>query len=127
MSKRTDLVLIDKAFNTLEHALASKNDFATFYEQNLKEERGHRNFGRGFGANAISAPQAARLFCVRQIAEYLNGDPAPDVANIFHHRLSSYQAYALVANYRERIAQSLEPFDLQALLALDYAELNKVA
>lgn len=127
MNKRTDLALIDTAFSALERALASSGDFATFYEQNLKEERGHRNFGRGFGANAITAPQAARLFCVRQIAEYLNDERTPDVANIFHHRLSNYQAYALVANYRERVVKALEPFDLQALLALDYAELNKVA
>lgn len=127
MSKREDLTLIDKAFYALQNALASKGDFDTFYNQNLSEERGHRRFGQGFGANGITAPQAARLFCVYQIAEYVKDQTAPDVANIFHFRLSNYQAYALVANYKERIVKALEPFDIDALLALDYAELNKAA
>jgi len=64
---------------------------------------------------------------VRQVAEYLNGDKAPDVAEIFSYRLSIYMAYALVARHRELIASALEPFDIQSLLALDYAELNKEA
>ena len=127
MTKRQDLQLIDKAFYALERALESKadRDWRTYFQQNVEEEKGHRRFGSGFGANGITRNQAAKLFCVRQIAQYLNGDPAPKTDDIFSLRLSIYYAYALAARYPEQITAALEPFDLQALLALDYAELNK--
>lgn len=127
MSKRESLALIDKAYYALERALESKadRDWRTYYQQNLDEEKGHRRFKFTSVSDGITAPQAARLFCVRQVAEYVNGDKAPDVSEIFSLRLSLYMACALVARYREQITAALTPFDLQSVLALDYAELNK--
>lgn len=125
MAKRQDLETIEKAFYALDRALESGRDFNTYYQQNLEEERGHRRFvGSPYG---ITAPQAARLFCVRQIASYLNRDKAPEIANIFSFRLSVYQAFALVETNRQKITEALKEFDLSELIALDYAELNKVA
>lgn len=131
MSKTSDLQLIDKAFYALERALESKadRDWRTYYQQNLDEEKDHRRF-LSFAPNiphGITRNQAAKLFCVLQVVQYLNGDKEPKVEDIFSLRLSIYMASALVTRYRELIISALAPFNLQALLALDYAELNKAA
>jgi len=121
MSKHQDVELIDKAFYALTRALESGRDFETYYRQNQSEERDHRRFVSA--PRGITAPQSAKLFCVRQIAEYLNGQKAPNIGDIFSFRLSVYQAYALVLNHRDKITVALEPFDLTELVALNYAEL----
>ncbi len=122
MTKRANLQLIDKAFFAIERALESDRDFDTFFRQVMSEEKDHRRFVTG--TNGLSTPQAARLFVVRVITEQFLSSKAPATEDIFTFRLSKFQAFALVARYRGRVVAALTPFDLNELLALDYAELN---
>ena len=129
MTKNQQVKLINRAFDALE---VLNNQVMSplrnrYLEQNIEEEKGHRRFKPDGIKCGLTTREAARLFCVRQIAEYLNGAATPEPKDWLHLRLSNLTACALVAEYGAQIkaAWSESGISIDDLLALDYAELNK--
>jgi hypothetical protein len=93
---------------------------------NQKEEREHRGCGLPRIPHGLTVPQAGRLFCVKQLLDYLDGEKAPDPKDFLWMRKTIFTAYALVANYRDEITKALAESgaDLDAIRSADYAELN---
>lgn len=95
-----------------------------YYEQNLQEEKDHSKFMSRYGSRGMTIPQAARLFCVRQIAEYLKEPKKTlDAKDFISYRQSIFWAYSLANTYRAELTEALKGVDLDAILALDYADL----
>lgn len=129
MTKNQQIKLINRAFDALE--VLNNQTMSPlrnrYLSQNIEEEKGHRRFKPDGVRCGLTIREAARLFCVRQIAEYLNGAETPAPNQWLHLRLSNLTACALVAEYGEQIKAAWAEFGIAIddLLALDYAELNK--
>lgn len=117
--------LITKAYDAL-YILDNQN--WTSYRQQLfelcqKEEREHRGSRSGFGA---SVADCARMFTVRDIAEYLLFPKrAPKTKDFLKMRRSCFMAAALVATYRKEIRKAWKGQDIAAIAALDYCQIIK--
>ena len=128
-SKRQQIALIDRAYAALDvlnnQVMSPLRD--NYFKQNLDEEKGHRHFCPDGVRCGLATRQAARLFAVRQIAQFLNGEKAPEPREWLHLRPSYLTACALVAEYREQIMRAWGEVNVCVadVLALDYAELNK--
>lgn len=102
----------------------------TYLAENIAEEKNHRGFGLREGGWGLTVAESARLFAVKQLAEYLQpGAKLPRVKDYLHYRHSCYIAAAMVLNYRREIKRAFKEsgVDVAAVLALDYAELVKTA
>lgn len=128
-SKRQQIALIDRAYAALDvlnnQVMSPLRD--NYFKQNLDEEKGHRHFCPDGVRCGLATRQAARLFAVRQIAQFLNGDKSPEPREWLHIRPSYLTACALVAEYQKQIEQAFDAVGVNYndLLSLDYAELNK--
>lgn len=129
MNKTQSLKLISKAYSYLD---VLNNQVMSplrerLFRQCTEEERGHRHFKPDGVTCGLTVPQAAKLFCVLRIAQYLNGDRIPEPKEWLHIQPSCLTACALVAEYSQQIERSwLEAeIDVNEILKLDYAELNK--
>lgn len=96
-----------------------------YFEMNRSEELKHRGKSYDRVKTELTVPQAAKLFCVKQIARSLLKQFEPQADAYLFLRPSLFYAHSLVANYRAEIEKVLADFDLQELAALDYAELMK--
>ena len=117
------------AWSQLAYVLDNKSwsRYASNYlAENVEEEKNHRGSGR-FGGWALTVNESARLFAVRQLAEYLTTKKRPDLKSYLHCRRSIYTASSLVLNYRKEIRAAFKAakVDLAEVCALDYAELVK--
>lgn len=131
MNTKQQINLIRAAFDRL-HVL-NNITWSNYQDQLLKtcaeEERSHRGSGPDFAKNhpgAISVADAARLFAVKRIAEYMSGEPVPEIKYFLSMQRSVFFAASLVANYRERIASAWEGLDVKALSELNYVEFVRV-
>lgn len=130
MTKREQIKMIDRAWLYVGEALNNIGIHGygrQYLALNMREEKDHRRFCPEGIKCGLTTPQAARLFCVKQLADYLNGEVVPTAKDFIHIRQSNLMAASLVANYRAEIKQafseaSVNPEDCSAL---DYAELNK--
>lgn len=129
MNKKQQIQLIARAFVALDvlnnKVMAPLRD--RYFAENREEEKGHRNFCPAGVRCGLSVNDAARLFAVRQIAQFMAGEKAPEPSDWLHVRKSYLTACALVAEYRADIEKSWAEFGIAVsdVLALDYAELNK--
>lgn len=123
--------MIAKAWSSIEHALdySDHHGYARNYlAENTAEERGHRGWGPNYDSHHdsfVTVPKAAKLFAVKQIADYLSGEKLPELRDYLHFRKSCYTAAALVLEHGDKLRAALKDFDLAELKALDYAELVK--
>lgn len=128
-SKRQKILLIDRAYAALDvlnnQVMSHLRD--RYFKQNVEEEKGHRQFCPEGVKCGLTTRQAARLFAVRQVSEFLNGATIPHPSEWLHLRPSYLTACALVAEYRKQIEQAFDAahVNYNDLLALDYAVLNK--
>jgi len=70
--------------------------------------------------------QMAKLFAVKRVAEYLNGEKMPSGKDYLHFQPSCFIAAGLVDEYSADIRTAWAEFDIAALAALDYCHFVKV-
>lgn len=131
MNTKQKLQLIRDAFNRLAflNNVARGGYLDRLHAQCVEEERGHRGFGHDFAKyhpGAVSVTDAARLFSVKRIAEYLNGERMPRGKEFLHVQKSCFHAAALVDEFRKDIRRAWRGLDVKALTELDYCEFVKV-
>lgn len=127
MSKKDQIKLINEAYSKLD---VLNNITWTHYRDNLFREhlageKQHDRMRPEGTTRGITLSEAARLFVVHWIAEYLQGKKAPEVADYINMRHEAFTSYSLVARYREEIEKAWKDTDVKALTELDYAELMK--
>lgn len=100
------------------------------FETALEEEKGHRGFAPEFSrhhtADTIGASDAARLFIVKRVAEYLSGERMPRGKDYLHTQKSCFWCAGLVHKYRKEIRKAWRKLDVASLAALNYCEFVKV-
>lgn len=117
-------------------ALAPLNNIAwqSYRDQLLNlckaEEKDHRGFMPDFNqchtSDTASVSDAAKLFAVKRIAEYLTGDKMPIGKDYLHTQKSCFMAAGLVDEYRQVIEKAWTHFDIEQLSKLDYTQVVKV-
>lgn len=95
--------------------------YSNYVAENRQEEKRHDNFrGKGI-SRGITISEAAMLFSVVQLAKYIRGDKAPDVAGYTYMRKSIFTAYSLYARYTDIIKKAFEGYDVNKIANIDYA------
>jgi hypothetical protein len=124
LTKNQKLKLIKTAYSLLD---VLNNVRWTAHRDDLlklcKEEEKHH---RGMTGNEykLTIDEAAKLFVVYRVAQYLARVIAEPVAKDFIvMQKSAFYAASLVANYRTEIETAWQGVDLEQLCALDYADM----
>lgn len=130
MTKRQQIQMIDRAWLYVGEALNNLTIHGygrQYLALNVREEKDHRRFCPDGVKCGLTLPQAARLFCVKQLADYLTGEPEPTVKDFISFRHSAFMAASLVANYRTELQKAFQEAGVKEedCAALDYAALNK--
>lgn len=129
-TKNQQIKLVNAAWAQIAYVLNNISWHAygdKYLAENVAEEKGHRGFCAGRNDYGLTVAQSAKLFAVRQIAEYLNGGKLPEIRDYIACRKSVYTAASLVENYRDKLSAALADYDLNEIIALDYAKLVKTA
>jgi len=128
ITKSKALKLINDAYWKIEKVLSSVawGQYGNQYlDMNIKEEKGHR--GSRDCAFGLTVKEAAKLFYVRQIVEYLTEPKrVPTIKEYLFIRQSCFMAASLAENYQKELAAALQGVDVEAIRNLDYAELVKL-
>ena len=132
MNTQETLKLTRKAFE----ALKPLNDIDwthhrdELYSMCKQEEKGHRGWGPDFNehhtSDTASVGDAAKLFAVKRIAEYMCGEQMPKGNDFLHIQKSCFYAAGLVDEYRDKIAKLWSNLDVQQLNTLNYTDIVKV-
>ncbi len=131
MKKQIDL--INEAAKQLVWAFDSqmRNYGEMLIDQCHAEEREHRGFATGFTechtSDTISAKQAAKLFAVKRVSDYLlHEDKWPTVKDYLHMQKSCFTAAAMVAEFRAGIEKAWAGLDIKGMAELNYTDFVKV-
>jgi hypothetical protein len=127
----TKLKIINAAFDALR--LAFDNETINWANRLLykckEEEREHRgvlpDFNRYHTADTIGVTQAAKLFAVKRLAEYLTGHDYPRGKDYLHFQRSCFIAAGIVDEFREKVHVAWQKFNLSAIESLDYTDFVK--
>lgn len=128
MTKKEALTLINKAWTELDYALQNihwGNYGKEYLQLNIEEEKGHDRMRPDHIQRGLTIREAAKLFAVNQVADYLLGERKLEVKDYLNCRKSCFFAYALAANYEKEIREAWRNIDIKELCKLDYAELVK--
>ena len=117
--------MIGKAYSLLSGVFYSES---TNYAEQLfaackDEEKGHRRFGDNWAAhhpNGCTLAEAARLFAVKRVAEYLTGERMPRGKDYLHTQKSCFIAAGIVDEYRNQIRKAWKGLPVDTLASLDY-------
>lgn len=127
LTKRQQIAMIDHAWAFLQSEL--ENISMTRYGKqylalNMQEERDHRGGSRNHG---LTAPQAARLFAVKQLAECVNGRKKPSLRDYMFSRTSPFMAHSLWLNHPTEIVRAFHDagIDPKFVAKFDYVKLNE--
>lgn len=132
MDTKDTLKLTRKAFDALQplNDIDWTHHRDALHDMTKAEEKGHRGWGPDFAqhhtTDTASVSDAAKLFAVKRIAEYMNGEKAPSGKDFLHIQKSCFYAAGLVDEYREKIAGYWQAFDVATLAQLDYCAVVKV-
>lgn len=119
---------IKAAFDALSGVF---NTETTNYAERLlaqcrEEERGHRGFMDGFSrchtADTIGVADAARLFAVKRVAEYLTDTSYPKGREYLHTQQSCFIAAGIADEFDAEVRKAWSDFDVDALAALNYTD-----
>lgn len=124
---KNQIAIIEDAFSRLQFLdhKSWSSPVSKMLDACADEERRHRGSGDSFKRchpNAISIPQAARLFAVKRVAEYLQGERMPRGKDFAHMQTSCFHAAALVDEYRKDIRKAWRGLPVAELAALDYCK-----
>ena len=128
MTKIEAIKLINKAYDCLD---CLNNISWTKYRDNLfdhhkREEKQHDQIRPEGTQRGITITEAAKLFTVCWIAEYLTQSKrAPEASEYINVRPTAYYAYSVAMTYKKEILKAWEGLDIKAIASLDYAELMK--
>ncbi len=134
MNTIESIKLANKAYD----ALAPLNNISwTSHREKLftlckEEEKDHRGFlpefQRHHTNDTASVADAARLFAVKRVAEYLCGEEMPKGKDFLHTQTSCFYAAGLVDAFREKIQLLWNEagIDARAVRQLDYTQIVKV-
>ena len=126
------LKLIHAAFDRLHilNNLSWTHHRDRLFELTREEEKGHRGFAPEFNrhhtSDTIGINDAAKLFSVKRVADYLSGERMPRGKDFLHTHKSCFYAAGLVHEYRKAIRKAWRGLDVKALASLDYCEFVKV-
>lgn len=130
---KTKLKLINDAFERLSWAFDSswRNYANELFELCQSEEKEHRGclpeFTRCHTSDTITVNQAAKLFAVKRVAEYLLPGAKPLLPRDYLHcQKSAFLAAGMADEFRDKIMEAWKPFDLVELDSLSYTEFVKV-
>lgn len=122
------------AFDTLSQVFYAET--YNYAEQLLamckEEERGHRGFMDGFRRShtddTASVSDAAKMFAVVRVAEYLlHPEQFPKGASFLHMQRSCFMAAGIVDKYGGAVEKAWAPFfQIQQLAALNYTDIVKI-
>lgn len=121
-----------KAFDHLSFAFDSHNvnHAANLLAMCKQEERGHRGFMEGFTrchtGDTATITDAAKLFAVKRVAEYLLGAKMPVGQAFLHTQHSCFQAAAIADEFASEVREAWKSFELREIVALDYKDIVKV-
>lgn len=129
---KTSLKTINAAFESLSWVFDAKS--RNYAKELLKlceqEERGHRGFMDNFTlchtSDTIGVKQAAKLFAVHRVAQYLTGTKFPVGQDYLHTQTSCFIAAGIADEFGKEVRAAWTKFDLVELAALDYCEYVKV-
>lgn len=130
--KHPSVKLASKAFEALSHVFYSTTyNYADQLLQLCKEEeRGHRGFMDGFNRahtdDTATVSEAAKLFAVKRIADYLLGDKYPSGQDYLHIQRSCFIAAGIADEFGAQVREAWKGFELRQLSALDYCDIVKV-
>lgn len=126
-----NLKQIDQAFKALSRAFycANRNHAEDLHAMCKAEERDHRGWGPDFYRYHSSAPSVSmvgKLFAVKRVAEYLNGEKEPSGSHYLHIQKSCFLASAMVCEFGDDIRKAWTEYDIPAMAKLSYTDFVKV-
>lgn len=122
MSKKQQVTLLRQAFDRLPEMRSGFRSMKDALLDILTADEKHHRQGRGRAG--ISINDAAKLFAVRWIAEYMkHPHRRPALKDYMVMRPGVFLAASLVENFEQEIRVAWMGIDIDALLALDYAKL----
>lgn len=131
---KTEMKMIADAFERLQWVFDASwtNHAERLLALCEAEEREHRGSGPSFRqchtGDTITIRQAARLFAVKRVAEYLTGAAKPlRPSDYLHTHKSCFYAAGMVDEFGEQIRKAWAEVDVAALCALDYTHFVKIA
>lgn len=134
MNTKETVKLARKAFD----ALQPLNDIDWTHHRDVlfsmckQEEKGHREWGPDFyqhhTEDTASVGDAAKLFAVKRIAEYMLGEDFPKGKDFLYIQKSCFYAAGLVDEFRDRIDMlwSKAGLNIEQLNELNYTTIVKV-
>lgn len=128
MAKTEAIKLINKAYDRLEclNNISWTKYRDELFRQNKEGEKRHQALTPDGITNGLSITEAAKLFTVNWVAEYLTEEKkAPEASEFINMRSEAFYAYSLSVKYKKEILKAWEGLDLKAIASLDYAELMK--
>ncbi len=132
MTTKETIKLANKAFDALEplNNISWNSYREKLFKACVAEEKDHRGFMGSFReshtSDTASVNDAARLFAVKRVAEYLNGERMPFGKDFLHIQPSCFVAAGLVDEYGDKIRAYWSEFDIKTLAELDYCVIVKV-
>jgi len=123
---------IKDAYEILDNAFYSA--MTNYAEQmialSIAEEKQHRtgDFNQYHTSDTIGAKDAAKLFCIKRVAEYILSEKYPVGADYLHTQKSCFFAAGIAAEFGEKIKADwiAAGFDLSAIANLNYTDFVKV-
>lgn len=84
------------------------------------------SFRESHTSDTASVNEAARLFAVKRVAEYMQGEKFPSGKDYLHIQKSCFYAAGIVDEYRQIVEKAWKDFDIAKLAELDYTAIVKV-
>jgi hypothetical protein len=134
MNTKNTIKLARKAFDALQPLdhIDWNNHRERLFAMCKAEEKDHRGFLPSFSeshtADTASVSDAAKLFAVKRIAEYMLGEDFPKGKDFLHIQKSCFYAAGLVDEFKDRIDAlwSNAGVNIEDVEKLDYTAIVKV-
>jgi hypothetical protein len=124
--------LIKNAYKALEHAIGDRNSYIWNEYLDVIKAEDKQHMRMAFASRgAMTKGVRIEFFAMHTIVQFVAPDKdmsnyVPKIEEYWHLKRSWFGAYALFVEFREHIEQALQSFNLSELVALDYAELEKL-
>lgn len=134
MNTKETIKLASKAYDALEslNNVDWTNHREKLFAMCKAEEKDHRGFLPEFNehhtTDTATISDAAKLFAVKRIAEYMLGEDFPKGRDFLHIQKSCFYAAGLVDEFKDRIdiAWSKAGVNIKEVDTLDYCKIVKV-
>jgi hypothetical protein len=97
-----------------------------YLRENIQEEKLHDSGRFESVKRFLSIQEAGELFAVKQLVKYLIKDEVLTVEGYHYMRKSIFTAYSLAHEYKEKLLKALEGVNVSEVLAVNYAELQRI-